>query len=57
MKMVPPPKLKILDVADAKFPRLENYAIQNRVFSVLLGDAVPEELEGTTDENYYNHYR
>jgi hypothetical protein len=57
MKMVPPPKLKILDVADARFPRLENYAIQNRVFSVLLGDAVTEELEGTTDENYYNHYR
>jgi len=26
------------------------------VFSVLLGDAVPTELEGTTDGNYYNHY-
>jgi acid phosphatase len=26
------------------------------VFSVLLGDAVPAELEGTTDDNYYNHY-
>lgn len=29
---------------------------QNRVFSVLLGDAVPAKLEGTTDDNYYNHY-
>jgi acid phosphatase len=26
------------------------------VFSVLLGDAVPTELEGTADGNYYNHY-
>jgi hypothetical protein len=57
MKMVHPPELKLLDVADSRFPHLENYAIQNKVFSVLLGDAVPEELEGTTDDNYYNHYR
>jgi hypothetical protein len=42
--------------ADMRNHHLENYAIQNRVFSVLLGDAVPEELEGTTDDNYYNHY-
>jgi len=34
----------------------ETYSIQNRVFSVLLGDAIPAELEGTTDDNYYNHY-
>ena len=30
--------------------------LENRVFSVLLGDVVPTELEGTTDNNYYNHY-
>jgi acid phosphatase len=26
------------------------------VFSILLGDAVPQELVGTTDNNFYNHY-
>ncbi|KAN0110208.1 acid phosphatase [Hyaloscypha variabilis] len=38
------------------FDENETYSIQNRVFSVLLGDAIPAELEGTTDDNYYNHY-
>jgi acid phosphatase len=38
------------------FDENESYAIQNRVFSVLLGDAVPAALVGTTDDNYYNHY-
>jgi acid phosphatase len=38
------------------FDENETYAIQNRVFSILLGDAVPKELVGTTDPNYYNHY-
>jgi hypothetical protein len=26
------------------------------VFSVLLGDAIPESLHGTTDDTSYNHY-
>lgn len=26
------------------------------MFSVLLGDAVPEELHGTTNDTSYNHY-
>jgi len=38
------------------FDENETYTIQNRVFSVLLGDAVPEHLVGTSDANYYNHY-
>lgn len=38
------------------FDENETYAIQNKVFSVLLGDAVPNHLIGTTDSNYYNHY-
>ena len=38
------------------FDENSNYAIQNRVFSILLGDAVPKELVGTVDSNYYNHY-
>lgn len=31
-------------------------SIGNRVFSILLGGAVPQSLQGTTDSNYYNHY-
>ncbi|EHK97099.1 putative Phosphate-repressible acid phosphatase [Glarea lozoyensis 74030] len=38
------------------FDENETYSIENKVFSVLLGDAVPEALVGTTDSNYYNHY-
>lgn len=38
------------------FDETETYTEQNRVFSVLLGDAVPKKLIGTTDSNYYNHY-
>ncbi|KAF4628201.1 hypothetical protein G7Y89_g9949 [Cudoniella acicularis] len=38
------------------FDENETYTIQNKVFSVLLGDAVPEYLVGTTDDSYYNHY-
>lgn len=38
------------------FDENETYSIQNNIFSVLLGDAVPEELVGTIDTNYYNHY-
>lgn len=38
------------------FDENSSYAIQNRVLAVLLGDAVPEELVGTTDDNFYNHY-
>jgi acid phosphatase len=33
-----------------------SYPKQNRVFSVLLGDAIPQKLVGTTDANFYNHY-
>jgi acid phosphatase len=38
------------------FDENETYTIQNKVFAILIGDAVPEELVGTTDNNYYNHY-
>lgn len=38
------------------FDENENYAIQNQIFTVLLGDAMPKELVGTADGNYYNHY-
>lgn len=38
------------------FDENHTYNIGNRVFSILLGGAVPEELQGTTDNQYYNHY-
>ncbi|KAI6979182.1 acid phosphatase phoa [Hortaea werneckii] len=38
------------------FDENESYSISNRVFSVLLGGAVPKDLEGSKDDKYYNHY-
>jgi len=38
------------------FDENETAADQNRVFSVLLGDAVPKHLVGTTDSTFYDHY-
>ncbi|KZV62426.1 hypothetical protein PENSPDRAFT_692533 [Peniophora sp. CONT] len=38
------------------FDENENYDINNNVFAVLLGGAVPEELRGTVDTTYYTHY-
>ncbi|KAH9906420.1 phosphoesterase-domain-containing protein [Xylariomycetidae sp. FL2044] len=38
------------------FDENETYTIQNRILAILIGDAVPDELVGTTDGNYYNHY-
>lgn len=38
------------------FDESENYANNNQVFSVLLGDAVPASSHGTTDTKAYNHY-
>jgi acid phosphatase len=37
------------------FDENETYNISNKVWAVLLGDAVPENLKGTTDSSYYNH--
>ncbi|KAL6868601.1 acid phosphatase-like protein [Trichoderma novae-zelandiae] len=34
----------------------ENYAERNQIMGILLGDAVPKQLVGTTDDNFYNHY-
>lgn len=38
------------------FDENHTYNIGNRVFSILLGGAVPKSLQGTTDSQYYNHY-
>lgn len=34
----------------------ETYAEANNILGILLGDAVPKHLVGTTDSNFYNHY-
>lgn len=35
----------------------ENNSIgENRVYSILLGGAIPEHLKGTTDDTFYTHY-
>ncbi|KAI1413015.1 phosphoesterase-domain-containing protein [Hypoxylon sp. FL1857] len=38
------------------FDENETYTIQNRILAILIGDAVPADLVGTTDDTYYNHY-
>lgn len=38
------------------FDENHTYTIGNRVVGILLGDAVPTNLVGTTDSNFYNHY-
>ncbi|KAL1984470.1 hypothetical protein VTN96DRAFT_9069 [Rasamsonia emersonii] len=38
------------------FDESGNYTVPNKVFSVLLGGAVPEHLKGTTDDTFYTHY-
>lgn len=38
------------------FDEDHTYTAQNRVLAILLGDAVPSDLMGTTDSNFYDHY-
>jgi hypothetical protein len=38
------------------FDENETYTVNNQVFSVLLGSAIPKKLIGTTDPTYYTHY-
>ncbi|KAF2141019.1 uncharacterized protein K452DRAFT_229413 [Aplosporella prunicola CBS 121167] len=38
------------------FDENETYTTQNRVLAIILGDAVPKDLVGTTDSNFYDHY-
>lgn len=38
------------------FDENHSYTLSNKIFSILLGDAVPSHLQGTTDPNFYNHY-
>jgi len=47
---------EIADWYFAAFDETESYTSDNKVFSVLLGDAVPSSLHGTTKADKYNHY-
>ncbi|KAJ5978587.1 hypothetical protein N7501_001929 [Penicillium viridicatum] len=38
------------------FDENDNYPRPNRVFSFLVGGAIPEHLKGTTDDTFYTHY-
>ncbi|KAJ7767630.1 phosphoesterase family-domain-containing protein [Mycena metata] len=38
------------------FDENETYGIQNRIFTVAMGGAIPEHLRGTTDDTLYTHY-
>jgi acid phosphatase len=38
------------------FDENHTYTQQNKVFSFLIGDAVPSHLVGTTDTTFYDHY-
>ncbi|KAK9351544.1 phosphoesterase family-domain-containing protein [Lipomyces doorenjongii] len=38
------------------FDENETYTIQNRVWALLMGGALPKSLQNTTDATFYNHY-
>ncbi|KAH9059219.1 phosphoesterase family-domain-containing protein [Lactarius vividus] len=38
------------------FDETETYTVNNRIFALLLGGAVPESARGTVDSTYYTHY-
>lgn len=38
------------------FDENHTYTDANRVLAILLGDAVPQQLVGTTDDSFYDHY-
>lgn len=38
------------------FDENSSYAVANNVLAILLGDAVPSDLVGTTDDTFYTHY-
>lgn len=38
------------------FDENETHSIGNRVYSLLLGNAIPRDLRGTNDSAFYTHY-
>lgn len=38
------------------FDEDDTYAKDNRIYSILVGGAIPDHLKGTTDDTFYTHY-
>jgi acid phosphatase len=38
------------------FDEDETYTVGNKIYTILLGGAIPSSLKGTTDNTFYNHY-
>ncbi|OCL13754.1 phosphoesterase-domain-containing protein [Glonium stellatum] len=38
------------------FDETETYTVGNKIFTILLGGAIPSSLKNTTDNTFYNHY-
>ncbi|KAJ2968363.1 hypothetical protein NUW54_g13241 [Trametes sanguinea] len=38
------------------FDETETFSINNRIYTLALGNGVPKELRGTTDSTFYTHY-
>jgi hypothetical protein len=38
------------------FDENETYMIKNKIWGLLLGDVIPDNLRGTTDNTFYTHY-
>lgn len=38
------------------FDENESYTVNNRIYTLVLGNGLPENLKNTTDDTYYSHY-
>lgn len=38
------------------FDENDTYSVKNKIFTILLGGVIPDELKGTTDSTFYDHY-
>lgn len=50
------PKFKRNTLVLIAFDESETYTAQNHVFAMLIGDAIPKKVQGTTDSSFYDHY-
>jgi acid phosphatase len=54
--LINPQLLFFFSSSSLAFDETGDDKIQNRVAGILLGNAIPKHLIGTTDSNFYNHY-
>ncbi|KAF9575758.1 hypothetical protein BGW38_008188, partial [Lunasporangiospora selenospora] len=52
----PKPALPPNTLVVISFDETDDYNIPNRVWTLLLGDVIPDQLRGTTDSTFYTHY-